>query len=232
MPGTKGFVHLIALLGIIAVLLFVLLPQSLLKPKKEANCANSISCTQSFNLKVENDAVGVFNNQKIIPPKIDLSQKDVPTGVLGDQASSSQKRVEVDLTTQTLTAYEGDEVFMQTLISSGKWFPTPPGKYKVWVKLKATRMSGGEGTDYYDLPNVPYVMFFHNDEISKMRGFALHGAYWHNNFGHPMSHGCVNMRIIDAKKLYEWIDPPTKSNTTYADKDNPGTEVIIYGQAP
>jgi lipoprotein-anchoring transpeptidase ErfK/SrfK len=121
---------------------------------------------------------------------------------------------------------------METLISSGKWFPTPPGEYSVWVKLKATRMSGGEGADYYDLPNVPYVMFFYNNDLPKMKGFSLHGAYWHNNFGHPMSHGCVNMRTIDAEKLYNWIGPTTTSNITYADKDNPGTKVIIYGKAP
>ncbi|MBI2268559.1 MAG: L,D-transpeptidase [Candidatus Blackburnbacteria bacterium] len=75
-------------------------------------------------------------------------------------------------------------------------------------------------------------MFFYNKDIAKSRGFSLHGAYWHNNFGHPMSHGCVNMRIVDAQKLYNWIDPPTKDNTTYADKENPGTKVIIYGEAP
>ncbi len=228
--GKWGFSHLIALMGLVIVLAFVLLPNSYLI-KKEPLCANSISCTQSFGLKVENNVVGIFNGQKITPPQIDLAQKETPTRVLGDSAPAV-KRVEVDLTTQTLKAYEGDKLFMETLISSGKWFPTPPGEYDVWVKLRATRMSGGEGADYYDLPNVPYVMFFYNKDLAKMRGFALHGAYWHNNFGHPMSHGCVNMRIVDAQKLYDWINPPTKSNTTYADKDNPGAKVIIYGQAP
>ena len=64
-------------------------------------------------------------------------------------------------------------------------------------------MSGGSGTDYYNLPNVPHTMFYYND-------FGLHGAYWHNNFGHTMSHGCVNMRPVDAKTLFEWADGPTK----------------------
>lgn len=231
MASEKGFAHIFVLLGIIGILVLAFLWQTN-KIKKEARCANSISCAESLKLKVENDAVGIFNKQKITPPKIDLSQKEPATQVLGDSASAGEKRVEVDLTTQTLTAYEGDKVFMQTLISSGKWFPTPPGAYVVWVKLKASRMTGGEGSDYYDLPNVPYVMFFYNKDIAKSRGFSLHGAYWHNNFGHPMSHGCVNMRIVDAQKLYNWIDPPTKDNTTYADKENPGTKVIIYGEAP
>lgn len=219
-------------IGIFAVFLLTISVRNLILSKKDQTCANTISCSQSFELKVENDAVGIFNSQKIIPPSVDISQKELATRVLGESAETGEKRVYVDLTHQTLSAYEGDSLFMQTLISSGKWFPTPAGEYTVWVKLKATRMSGGEGADYYDLPNVPYVMFFYNKEISKGRGFSLHGAYWHNNFGHPMSHGCVNMRIIDAQKLYDWIDPPTKENTTYADADNPGTKVIIYGEAP
>ncbi len=93
-------------------------------------------------------------------------------------------------------------------------------------------MTGGEGEEYYDLPNVPYVMFFYNDDVDKSEGFSLHGAYWHNNFGHPMSHGCVNMRIVDAKALYDWVDPPTTGLTTYADMLHPGTKITIVGSAP
>ena len=73
-------------------------------------------------------------------------------------------------------------------------------------------MAGGSGADAYDLPNVPYVMYFYQD-------YGLHGAYWHNNFGHPMSHGCVNERIVDAKALYEWADGPSG--------DQPGTAVSV-----
>ena len=68
-------------------------------------------------------------------------------------------------------------------------------------------MSGGSGSDYYNLPNVPYVMFFANDEVAKSRGYSFHGAYWHNNFGHPMSHGCINMRTEEAKWLFLWATP-------------------------
>lgn len=216
----------------IAALVFAISVKTYFRSGKEVACANTISCTKSLELDVENNAVGVFNGQKIIPPKVDLAQKEVPSRVLGDTTPAGEKRVEVDLNHQTLKAFEGDKLFMETLISSGKWFPTPPGVYTVWVKLRATRMTGGQGADYYDLPNVPYVMFFYNQEVGKGKGFSLHGAYWHNNFGHPMSHGCVNMRIIDAQKLYNWIDPPTNGNTTYAEANNPGTRVIIYGKAP
>ena len=143
---------------------------------------------------------------------------------------AGQKHIYIDLTSQTLSAYQGEKLVLKTFISSGKWFPTPPGEYTIWVSLRATRMSGGEGADYYNLPNVPYVMFFYNKEIAKTRGFALHGAYWHNNFGYPMSHGCINMRIVDAQALYNWVDPQATGNTTYVTKDNPGTPITIFGQ--
>ena len=75
-------------------------------------------------------------------------------------------------------------------------------------------------------------MYFYNDKITKARGFGLHGAYWHNNFGHPMSHGCVNMRIEDAEKLYYWTAPNVKGNTTYSNQEEPGTPITIFGQTP
>lgn len=98
-------------------------------------------------------------------------------------------------------------------------------------------MSGGDrslGTYYY-LPNVPYVMFFYNNVTAKMRGFSFHGTYWHENFGHPMSHGCVNMKIADAQTLYEWATPVVtnqKAWSTLADASNEGTRVLIYGETP
>ena len=81
---------------------------------------------------------------------------------------------------------------------------------------------------YYYLPNVPNNMFFH-------QGYAIHGAYWHNNFGHPMSHGCINMKIADAKTLYDWAMPVVtnpKAWSTLASAENVGTRVVIYGVAP
>ena len=63
-------------------------------------------------------------------------------------------------------------------------------------------MAGGQGADAYNLPNVQWVMYFYRD-------FGTHTAYWHNNFGYPMSHGCVNMRLIDARELYAWADGPS-----------------------
>lgn len=152
--------------------------------------------------------------------------------VLGEATGTGEKHIYIDLDIQTLSAYQGDTLFMQVPISSGKWFPTPTGDFTIWEKVRATKMSGGEGADYYYLPNVPYVMFFSGSGVSAGRGFSLHGTYWHNNFGHPMSHGCVNMRTVDAEKLYYWADPATNGNVIVAGSGNPGTKITIYGKAP
>lgn len=171
-----------------------------------------------FKLQVENGVKGVFLGQEVMPPAIDLAQAEPEFQVLGEADPEAEKRIYVDLSTQTLSAYQGDSLFMRALVSTGKWGRTPTGEFTVWSKFRATRMSGGSGNDYYDLPNVPYTMFFSGSGVAASRGFALHGAYWHNNFGHPMSHGCVNLRTVDAQKLFNWIGEDQK--------------VTIYGKSP
>lgn len=71
------------------------------------------------------------------------------------------------------------------------------------------------------------------ERIYRRRGYGLHGTYWHNNFGYPMSHGCVNLRTADAEKIFYWTLPPVSENvwSVYAGQDNPGTPIIIYGRA-
>jgi len=184
-------------------------------------CASSGDCKDSMKLNVENGVSGVFNGQKVVPPKVDLAQKEPVVKVLAEATMTGEKHIYIDLTNQTLTAYQGDTLFMKTLVSTGKWHKTPTGDFTIWEKLRATKMSGGSGADYYYLPNVPYVMFFNGPNAPAGSGFSLHGTYWHNNFGHPMSHGCVNMRTVDAQKLYDWVGD-----------NNPGTKITIYGQAP
>jgi lipoprotein-anchoring transpeptidase ErfK/SrfK len=147
------------------------------------------------------------------------------------------KRIEVDLTNQKVYAYEGNTKIFDFIVSTGKWGPTPTGTFYIWAKVKSQLMEGGSVADntYYYLPNVPYVQFFYNDQVDKSMGYSFHGAYWHNNFGHPMSHGCINMRIEDAQKLYDWTNPvvtdPNAWSTLASDSD-PGTEVVIYGIPP
>lgn len=176
------------------------------------------------------DRVGEFNGQEVVSEEIPDQE---PTVVLGE--NNDNKRIEVDLTNQRVYAYEGDTKVFDFLISSGKWGRTPTGTFRIWGKFRYTKMSGGskERNTYYYLPNVPYVMFFSNDQIAASRGFSLHGTYWHENFGTPMSHGCINMKTEEAGLLYEWAAPHLGDKKSgRASDDNPGTEVIIYGEAP
>ena len=102
--------------------------------------------------------------------------------------------VDVDLSAQTVFAMQGDQIMRSFLVSTGRWpTVTVTGVFRIYVMYPAADMSGD---DYY-LPKVPYVMYFHE-------GYGLHGTYWHNNFGTPMSHGCVNLRTTDAAWLYEY----------------------------
>lgn len=185
-----------------------------------APCGNSISCKTEPKLQVENGAVGIYNNKTVPVPDISEQALAQAESVLGTRSSSEEKHIYVNLTKQMLQAYEGDTLILETPVSTGLWGRTPTGTFTIWSKFVASRMTGGSGADFYDLPNVPYVMFFSNDEVAGSRGFSLHGTYWHNNFGHAMSHGCVNLRTIDAKLLYEWAE---KSSA-----DSKGTLITIY----
>lgn len=131
-----------------------------------------------------------------------------------------EKWIEVDLSEQSLTAWEGTVPVMHFIVSTGlPGTPTVVGEFHIYQKLVATRMVGPG----YDLPNVPHTMYFYG-------GYALHGAYWHNNFGHPMSHGCVNLALPDAEKLFYWADPVLPEGAWYvnATADNPGTLVVVH----
>lgn len=176
--------------------------------------------------------VGYFHGEKVaVAQPLDMPLAD--RKVLGD--SDAPKRIEVDLAEQRVYAFEGDTKVYDFLISSGKWGRTPTGTFRIWGKFRATKMEGGnkERNTYYYLPNVPYVMFFSNDEVPASRGFSLHGTYWHSNFGTPMSHGCINMKTEEAEQLYYWANPDLGDKKTIrASEENPGTEVIIYGTAP
>lgn len=106
------------------------------------------------------------------------------------------RRFLVDLSEQRLYAYDGDAMVRTTLISSGlPQYPTVIGTFSIYLKYESTRMIGPG----YDLPNVPYTMYFY-------KGYGLHGTYWHSNFGTPMSHGCVNMPTEEAQWAFYWAD--------------------------
>ncbi|MCP4361651.1 MAG: L,D-transpeptidase, partial [Chloroflexi bacterium] len=124
-----------------------------------------------------------------------------PHGVGADE-----KWIDVNISTQTLRAYIGNDMVFSTLISSGTAeFPTVTGQFRIWLSYESQTMDGRLlGYDYY-LENVPYVMYFYND-------YALHGTFWHNNFGNPMSHGCVNLKTGDAGWIYSWASIGTLVN--------------------
>ena len=113
--------------------------------------------------------------------------------------------IDVNLSEQRVYAYEGDVIVNSFIVSTGTArTPTVTGKFKIWIKLKSTTMSGPG----YHLTNVPYAMYFY-------KGYGLHGTYWHNNFGTPMSHGCVNLTTADAGWLYNWAFEGTVVNVHY-----------------
>lgn len=192
--------------------------------KNQDFCANSISCIKDLSGKKSTDNEGVFLGKKVVVPQEQPAQYALEDTqiVLGDMTNASNKRLYVDLTQQKILAFEGDRLVYDFPVSTGKWYTTPTGEFRIWTWLRYARMSGGSKANgtYYNLPNVPYTMYFANAQIPKTRGYGVHGAYWHNNFGVPMSHGCVNMREADVAKIYEW---------TYKDTSIP---LVIYGTTP
>jgi lipoprotein-anchoring transpeptidase ErfK/SrfK len=202
------------------------------------SCCEEDIVAQSNGEFDENAHTAIFEGEVVDYPKTSLSQgqnksnrdlalsDDPLPKVLGTTTSDGKEKwIEVSLDQQMLRAWEGSNIVMEFPISSGKWFPTPKGTFEIWYKTRNQRMEGGKkelGT-YYNLPNVPHNMFFY-------KGFAVHGAYWHNNFGHPMSHGCVNAPLDKVGALFEWTGPvvtPGK-NVARADASNPGTKVFVH----
>ncbi len=231
-------------LSIFAILGAAILGVSIIQPFLPANQKphEPLADPRTLNLLMNGDVAPLpvddphaeFNGARVTPPKV-ADLVNTPARVLG--ATTADKHIEVDLTKQHLYAFEGSNKVYDFAVSTGKWFPTPTGTFYIWTKIKSQLMSGGNPAagDYYYLPNVPWVEFFSNDEVAKSRGFSLHGTYWHNNFGHPMSHGCVNMTIADAKTIYDWTTPAitdAKAWSTNTTSSNPGTRIEIYGQTP
>lgn len=182
----------------------------------------------------ENASVAIFNSQIINYPKTSLAyaySQSLAANLSSQQVlgttneNGEEKWIEVSLDDQKVRAWEGNKLVMEFPISSGKWAPTPKGTFNIWYKTRNQTMSGGSkelGT-YYSLPNVPNNMFFY-------QGYAIHGAYWHNNFGQPMSHGCVNSPLASASQIFEWAGPvvPAEQNVVRATPENPGTRVLVH----
>ena len=150
----------------------------------------------------------IYPGQRLAIPVAGTSSPstDTPTDTPSGSVTSGEKWIDVNLSTQTLRAYEGNQVVYTASISSGiSRYPTPAGTYRIQRKYRYDDMTGGSHArgDYYYLPNVPYCMYYY-------AGYALHGTYWHNNFGTPMSHGCTNLSTPDAGWLFNWAPLGTK----------------------
>ena len=121
----------------------------------------------------------------------------IPTGRIED------RRIEVDLSRQRLVAYQGEDRVYDVLVSTGRQLtPTPTGSFRIVRRVENERMIGGvPGTEtYYDMSDIYFTQYF------TWEGHALHYAYWHNNFGTEMSHGCINMALWDAKWIWNFAD--------------------------
>lgn len=139
----------------------------------------------------------IFSGQRLTIPHGGSSNSWRGSNVY-PSAGAYEKWIDINLTSQTVTAYQGNTPIKTVLVSTGLYeTPTVEGTFQIYGKSPSMDMSGVVGGESYHVPNVPDVMFFYE-------GYALHGAYWHYNFGSRMSHGCVNMKTADAKWLYDW----------------------------
>jgi hypothetical protein len=145
-------------------------------------------------------------------------------------ATGDRKWIDISILKQTLVAYVGKVAVYATLISSGRGLlgdpetesATPRGTYMVYAKHVSATMDGADdASDSYSLLDVPFVQYFH-------KGFALHGTYWHDEFGRVRSHGCVNLAPKDAAWLFEWTDPPVPEHWHGVINKERGTVVYIH----
>ena len=184
---------------------------------------------------IESAGTPVFDNQ----PVVALPTKPKPitdSAVLGSHiaADGSEKWIEVDLSDLKLYAWEGNRKVYEFSVSTGRpGYNTPTGEFRVWSKVRSQAYRGGSKArgDYYYLPNVPYSLFFGGGNVPNWKGYAIHGAYWHNDFGiKNRSSGCVNVRPDEAEQLYNWAGPamPTDVGSLNATDDNPSVRVVIH----
>jgi len=133
------------------------------------------------------------------------TEEGAPAKPADPPVGNGARWIEVNLTEQRVYAWEGDALANSFIVSTGTWAtPTVTGTFSIWNKTRIQTMSGPG----YSLPNVPFVMYFYKD-------YGFHGTYWHNNFGTPMSHGCVNLTIPDSEWLYNWASYGTVVKVHY-----------------
>lgn len=144
--------------------------------------------------------VGQFPGLQILTPiALAQSYQDTLQQKMVYLKQGKDRWIEINLTTQRLIAWEGAKPVRAVKISTGKKkTPTIPGIFKIQSKYRINRMKGAD----YDIDDVPYAQYYSG-------GYAIHGAYWHNKFGTPMSHGCINLAVDQAKWLFNWSSVST-----------------------
>ncbi len=143
---------------------------------------------------------------------------------LSPEVPDALKSIHVDLKTQYVTAFEGERMVYRSRCSSGAGPKTPLGDFQTYHKGPSIHMTnqGDAIQKIYDLPGVPWVSFFTGN------GEAFHGTYWHNDFGKPRSHGCVNLPNSAAKFIYRWTSPTVPPETDYLYMPKTGTAVHVF----
>lgn len=134
----------------------------------------------------------------------------IPVNAFASDIFTNEKLITVDTGSQKLTAWENGKIVHETKVSTGmKLTPTVKGSFKVYYKTPLHDMRGPSPykniypSGKYHIKNVPHSMYFY-------QGYAIHGAYWHNNFGRVASHGCVNVPLASAEWLFNWSPVGTR----------------------
>jgi lipoprotein-anchoring transpeptidase ErfK/SrfK len=169
-----------------------------------------------FDSEIDKSFFVPYHNMRLIPAEeLSLLSPDIP---------ESEKLIHVDLPTQLVTAFEGDAMVFSSRCSSGsKGTRTPTGEFLTYHKGPSVHMNNQDEDvkNHYDLPGVPWCSFFTSF------GNAFHGTYWHNDYGRPRSHGCVNLPSEDAKWIYRWSRPNVPVGEDYLHLPGEGTRVQI-----
>ena len=183
--------------------------------------------------RIDDQNYVVLTDGRLVPESaVDVVEPNAPP----EGVAEGERWIDVDLARQVVVAYEGRQARYVTLASTGRSrtpgpefnYLTPRGLHRIRGKHLTSTMDNDEpGEPPYSLEDVPYVMYFKG-------AYAFHSAFWHDRFGRPRSHGCINLAPRDAKWLYNWAGPdlPETWHGGSATEDNPGTWVWVHGETP
>jgi lipoprotein-anchoring transpeptidase ErfK/SrfK len=133
----------------------------------------------------------------LVPAELAMvqAQAEAIASHVNDLKNSGQPWIQIDISTQRLVAWEGNTPVYSVIVSTGDASdPTPTGTFEIQSMHPVARMRGED----YDIPDVPHVMYYSGN-------YAIHGTYWHNSFGIPVSNGCVNVAPNHAEWVFNWV---------------------------